>query len=48
MLITGPTLIVIISLEFVAKRLSAVYSAEATPWRPEYKDNRDVFTFLTR
>ena len=38
----------VISLEIVAKRLSAFYSAEAKAWRPECKDNRDVFTILTR
>ena len=47
MLITGPKLNVRISVEFVAKRLSAVYRAEATSWRPEYKDNRDVLTILS-
>jgi hypothetical protein len=48
MLITGPTVIVSISVEVVTKRLSDVYSAEAKSWQPEYKDNRDVLAFVSR
>jgi hypothetical protein len=33
---------------FDAKRLSAVYSAEAESWRPKFKDNQQVQTDATR